>query len=165
MSDGHLPLPVLPLWLRLSLVAAVAAVIFYYSVWTVPPPEPITPGPITPPSPTPADDRFPDLVSLIEWRHITAYFALGVSLAYAFVTDTRPMLRKLALVVAVAFAYGVFIEVSQTVFTHRTFAVRDLGLNAVGIAASTGWYALERYARPVDVGARIRSFVRAQRTP
>lgn len=135
-------LPLLPRWLRWFAVVAVAGLIFYLSIVTVPPAEPIVPDP-------------PDLIPLDKWRHFLAYAAFGLSLAYA-TADWNVDARWLGVaVVGVAVLYGLGIELGQTLRPERYFSVDDAYANAFGGLLVTPWYVL----RPYVTFTGVRSWV------
>lgn len=118
MTESRLGVPLLPAWLRWLGVLAVAAVIFYLSVITAPPGDPI----IEPPS----------LVPLDKWRHFLAYAALGSALAYATV-DWERRTRTVALAcLAIVIVYGAGIEIWQSFLPDRYFGFGDAYANALG---------------------------------
>ena len=137
----RVPIPLLPAWLRWAGVALVAAVIFYLSVVTVPPEQPVVPG--TGP---------PDFVPLDKWRHFLAYAAFGGSLAYATVDWDRPTWVLVALVVGGAALYGVGIEGIQSTLPNRYFSLGDAWANVLGAVLVVPWFAVRRRLRLVGVG-------------
>lgn len=132
-------LPLLPAWLRWMGVAAIAAVIFYLSVVTVPPADPVV--------------EPPDLIPLDKWRHFLAYAAFGGSLAYA-TTDWEWSTRRLALLVlVVTVVYGVGIEIWQAFVPARYFSLADAYANALGAVLVTPWYLLRSRVSFVPLGS------------
>ena len=132
-----LRLPLLPAWLRWSVVAAVAGVIFYASILTVPPE-------------TVLDTR-PDLIPLDKWRHFIAYAALGNSLAYA-TTDWDIETRRLAVAVfGVIILYGVGIEFGQSLTPDRYFSIGDVYANLLGGILVLPYYIVQSRLRFVSV--------------
>ena len=130
-------LPLLPMWLRWSVVAAVAGVIFYASILTVPPET--------------ALDTRPDLIPLDKWRHFTAYAALGNSLAYA-TTDWNIETRRLAAaVLAVTILYGVGIEFGQSLTPERYFSIGDIYANLLGGVLVLPYYVVQSHLQLVSV--------------
>lgn len=110
--------PLLPQWLRWLGVLGVAGAIFYLSVITAPPADPVAPK--------------PDLVPLDKWRHFLAYAGLGGALWYATV-DWEWRTRHLALAcLAVVVAYGVGLELWQSLIPDRYFSIGDAYANALG---------------------------------
>ena len=119
-------LPLLPRWLRWTGVFAVASLIFYLSILTTPPAEPI----VTKPDPLPLD----------KWRHFLAYAAFGLSLAYA-TTDWQASTRVLAVgVVGTTVLYGLGIEFGQLFLPNRYFSLGDAYANAIGGVLVLPWY-------------------------
>lgn len=147
---GRIPIPVVPWQIRISLVVIVALYILYWSVLSVPSPEP------TFPSPTPETEGTPDTFTLPEWRHFLAYFTLGIALSYALVTRQIPIWMKVVAVVMMAVLYGMFVEVLQGLFTHRSFSTHDMLMNAAGVTVSTSWFILEYagYPRHIPINRR-----------
>lgn len=122
----ELRVPLLPAWLRWAGVVAVAAVIFYLSVVSAPPADPV----VDP----------PDLIPLDKWRHFLAYAGFGGSLAYA-TTDWEWSTRRLAvLVLGTTVVYGVGIEVWQAFVPARYFSLGDAYANALGAVLVSPWY-------------------------
>ena len=93
-------------------------------------------------------------------RHAIAYAALTLSLAYAVADREASIARKALVVFAVAMAYGIAMEVGQSVLPERTTSLVDIAANAVGAGIALHWYALERRARLVPV----REIARADRS-
>ena len=118
--------PLLPRSLRLGAVLVVCTIIFYYSILAIPPE-------------TPA----PDLLELPTWRHVLAYVALGLSLAYAMTDRPLSRRRKALLVFALATGYGAAIELGQAFVPERHASLGDVLVNAVAVTTSLGWYLLE----------------------
>lgn len=119
--------PLLPGWLRWLAVFGIAAFIFYVSIVTAPPE-------------TPLDAARPDLLPLDKWRHLLAYAALGLALAYA-TTDRETDRRVLAVaVLAVVVLYGVGIEAGQSMLPDRYLSAGDAYANALGGAVVLPYY-------------------------
>ena len=136
----RLPLPLLPPWVRWVGVAAVAGLIFYLSVVTAPPEQPV----VDP----------PDWIPLDKWRHFLAYAAFGGSLAYATADWDWPRWRLVALVVGVAVLYGLGIEAIQGMLPERYFGLGDATANAIGGLLVLPWFAVRPYLRVVRIPAR-----------
>ncbi len=119
--------PLLPRWVRWAGVCAVAAFIFYTSLLTAPPPDPIVPGK-------------PDLLPLDKWRHFLAYATLAGALVYATVDLDRSVRFRVLFVVGVAILYGIGIEFGQSQIPNRYFSLGDAYANAIGTALVTPWY-------------------------
>ncbi|MFB6173153.1 MAG: VanZ family protein [Halobacteriales archaeon] len=137
----RITLPLFPRWFRLAGVVAVAAVIFYLSVVTVPPEQAVAPK--------------PDLVPLDKWRHFLAYAAFGASVAYVLVESRRGLYLKMGAVFLVALTYGVGIEAWQAFLPRRYFGIEDAVANGIGAGLSLLWYAIEPRTRFVPL-ARLR---------
>ena len=135
--------PWLPRWLRWSAVFAVAAVIFYLSILTAPPEDPVIPQ--------------PDLVPLDKWRHFLAYAAFGGSLAYATAKWQWPRWALVGFVVGVAVLYGVGIEVWQSFIPQRYFSVGDAYANALGGLLVLPWFLVRPHLSLEPIGAWLRS--------
>ena len=134
MASFRLRLPLVPRWVRWSLVVAVLVTLLVASV-------------VRPPATPPARDPF-GLVPLSTWLHAIGYAGLAFVLAYALQTSPRPDWQILCVVFAFATAYGAGIEVIQSTLAYRTFAVGDILVNAGGAAvAVTGWKLLVRRVR------------------
>lgn len=132
---GRLRLPLIPRWLRLGGVVAVAATILYYSVFTPPGSGVIRTGPF-------------GVLAYSTWLHGLAYAGLAVTLAYAL--QDRPWRDRtvLAVVFLVAVGYGGGIELLQSTLDARTADFGDLLTNAVGAAvAAVCWRVLTRWVR------------------
>lgn len=122
--------PLLPRWLRWAGVCAVAAFIFYTSILTTPPTDPVIPGK-------------PELLPLDKWRHFLAYAALAGTLAYATADADRPVRTQLLLVVGVTVVYGIGIEFGQSMIPNRYFSLGDAYANALGGLLVSPWYLVE----------------------
>ena len=135
MPDVRLPL--VPAWLRWIGVVAVAAVIFYLSVVTVPPADPVV--------------EPPDLVPLDKWRHFLAYAAFAGSLAYATTDWSWPTRRLAVLVLGATAVYGVGIEAWQAFVPARYFSLGDAYANALGAVLASPWYLIRSRVSFVDM--------------
>ena len=127
-----IPVPLFPRPVRWAGVVAVAAVIFYGSLVTVPE--------------TVVDDVQPEFVALHYWRHLVAYFTLAWTVAYA--SDHWALSRwpHAFVVIAIVTAYGIGIEFGQSLVPHRTdFLVSDVVANAIGASGVLVWFVV----RPV----------------
>jgi VanZ family protein len=118
--------PLLPARLRWAGVVAVAAVIFYLSVITAPPADPV----IEP----------PDLIRLDKWRHFLTYAAFAGSLAYATADWEWPTRRLAVLVLGLTVVYGVGIEVWQGFLPNRYLSLGDAYANALGAVLASPWF-------------------------
>lgn len=128
-------LPLVPQWLRLGGVGAVAATILYFSVFTPPGSGTIRTGPL---------GVFP----YSTWLHALAYFGLAVALAYALEDQPWRNRTVLAVVFLVAVGYGSGIELLQSTLDARTADFGDLLVNAVGAAvAAVAWRVATRQVR------------------
>jgi len=128
-----LRLPLLPRWMRWTAVLVVAALIFYLSLLTVPPADPVL--------------EPPPLLPLDKWRHFLAYAAFGLSLAYA-TAEWEADARLLAVgVVGTTVLYGFGIEVGQAFLPERYFGLGDAWANALGGLLVVPWYLLRPYVR------------------
>ncbi len=154
-DDRRIPLPLFPEWLRWAAVAAIAAVILYYSI----PAEPD----VAPAGPTPETEGSPNLITLAAWRHFLAYLLLGLSVAYAITDRATSRRKKVAFVVITVTGYGLAIELGQALTVDREASSTDVLVNGTAAVISCTWYALEPRLRPVAVtGERIRHLVRNQ---
>ena len=139
---NRLPFPLLPAWLRWTLVIALVAFVFYVSIITAPPETPI--------------DTRPDLIPLDKWRHFLAYAAIGGSLAYA-TTNWHGSQRALALgVFTVTVVYGVGIEYWQSFLPNRYFSLGDAYANAIGGVLALVWYVIRPRLEFRPISALIR---------
>jgi VanZ family protein len=129
----RIQLPLVPRWLRLAGVVAVAATILYYSVFTPPGSGVIRMGPF---------GVFP----YSTWLHVLAYAGLAVALAYAFQDSAWRARSVLLIVVLLTVGYGGSIELLQSTLAGRTASVGDLLTNAVGagVAAACWWVVTRR---------------------
>jgi len=123
--------PVLPRWLRWGAVLVVTALLFYLSVVTAPPEDPVV-APLGP----------PDLLPLDKWRHFLAYAALAGSLAYATVDWAWRPTRLAVLAVGVAAVYGLGIEGVQATLPNRYFSMGDAYANVLGAVLAAPWFAV-----------------------
>jgi VanZ family protein len=121
--------PLLPRWLRWLAVLGVAAVIFYLSIVTAPPEQPVVPAP-------------PDLIPLDKWRHFLAYAAFGGSLAYATADWSWRRRTLAAAVIGTAVMYGIGIEFGQSFLPDRYVSLEDAYANALGGMLVLPWYVL-----------------------
>lgn len=129
----RLRVPLLPAAVRWALVVVLAGVIFYLSVLTVPPGEPVVPK--------------PQLLPLDKWRHFLAYGALANGLAYATAGWDRPTRQHVAIVVGATVLYGLGIEGAQALTPYRYFSLFDAYANALGALFVVPWFLLrERVA-------------------
>ena len=131
----RLRLPLVPRWLRVVGVIAVAATILYFSVFTPPGSGTIQFGPF-------------GLFPYSTWLHGVAYAGLAVVLAYAL--QDRPWRDRSVLVVVfvIAVGYGGSIELLQSTLDARTADFGDLLVNAVGAAvAAVCWRVATRWVR------------------
>lgn len=133
-ARASLPFPLLPRWLRYASVVAVAGVLLYFSVLTTPP--------VSPPEPDPLWDKK---------LHFAGYGALTLALAYATVR-VRPRRRRVALVVGLAVAYGLLIELLQLPQPTRYTSAADALANAVGAVLASAWFFVESRLRYVALG-------------
>lgn len=121
----RLPLPLLPAWFRWSVVFAVAAVIFYFSILTVPQ-APESPGPLW-------DKKL----------HFAAYGGFTLALAYATATWRTEQRIRMAAVLLVGLIYGVGIEIAQGALPNRYFGFNDLLANLLGSLLASVWFVIE----------------------
>jgi len=127
--------PLVPQWLRLGGVIAVAATILYYSVFTPPGSGAIRSGPF-------------GVLAYSTWLHGLAYAGLAVVIAYALEDQPWADWVVLAVVLLVAVGYGGGIELLQSTLDARTADFGDLLVNAVGAAvAAVAWRVLTRRVR------------------
>ena len=130
------PFPLLPRPLRWGGVVLVAAVICYFSLLAVPPETPAPGG-----------------LALPTWRHVLAYFGLGLSVAYAIADWPLSRRRKALLIVLIVTGYGAAIELGQAFVPERHASLTDVLINGVAAATSLVWYLLEPRVRFVHVGS------------
>ena len=127
----RLPLPAVSPRLRYVGVAAVAALIGYYSLTGTPPRAPTT-GPLW-------DKQL----------HFLGYAMFGLSVAYATI-DRSPGERVL-FVLLCAGLYGVSIELIQGALPARHYGAGDMLANLLGATLSLAWLLVERNVRYVAV--------------
>lgn len=120
--------PLLPGALRWLGAVTFAAVLVYFSLVTVPPPEPPDPS-----LGAPWDKKL----------HFAGYAALGLSLLYATAPGRESRTRRAVLTIGTTVAFGVLIEVLQGPIPYRYFSLADLLANALGALLATGWFLLE----------------------
>lgn len=125
--------PLLPDAVRWLGVLACLAVITYFSLVTV------TPGPS---HPGPLWDKK---------LHFSAYFGLGLALAYATVDRVAPRTRRVVLVFVAAVCFGVLIELLQGPLPNRDFSYLDMVADAIGALLATGWFLVETRLQYVPV--------------
>lgn len=133
-------IPVLPGFARWAAVVLVAGFVFYTSIVTTPPSDPIvpTPGP-------------PDLLPLDKWRHFLAYGGLAVGLWYATLDWDRRTTYVALFVLGIPIAYGVGLEVWQSFVPNRYFSVDDAYANLLGSLISLPLLVLRRRVDVYDV--------------
>ena len=135
MTGFRLRLPLVPRWLRWSLVVATLATLLVLSAVRPPGTTGRTLGPL-------------GVVPLTAWLHAIGYAGLAFVLAYALQTSPRPDWQILCVVFAFATAYGAGIELLQSTLAYRTSDGGDILVNAGGAAvAVTGWKLLVRRVR------------------
>jgi len=125
-------LPLLPAWIRWTLVACVTGLVFYGSILAAPPE-------------TGLDAAKPELLPLDKWRHVLAYAAFGATLAYATVDWHLKRRHAAALVLGATIVYGVGIEAWQAFIPGRGFSVVDAYANALGAVLVSPWYLTRPY--------------------
>ncbi|WP_225335095.1 VanZ family protein [Halomicrobium urmianum] len=136
-------LPLLPTWVRWLGVAVVAGVIFYLSVLTTPPAEPIA--------------RPFSFIPLDKWRHFLAYAAFGGSLGYATADWDWSTRHLAALVLGATVLYGVGIEVWQSFVPRRYMSLGDAYANALGAVVASPWFIVRERAEFVELRAWLGS--------
>ncbi|QAU12243.1 VanZ family protein [Halorubrum sp. BOL3-1] len=131
----RLRFPLVPRWLRLGGVVAVAATILYFSVFTPSGSGAVRTGPF-------------GLLPYSTWLHGLAYFGLAATLAYAVQDTPWPDRTVLGVVFLAAVGYGGGIELLQSTLDARTADFGDLLVNAVGATvAAVLWRVLTRPVR------------------
>ena len=133
--------PLLPRWLRWSAVLFVALAIFYLSIVTVPPPDPVVPKP--------GPD---DLLPLDKWRHFLAYATLAGALAYATADWSWPRWHLVVAVVGATALYGIGIEAGQAFLPDRYFSLGDAWANVFGALLVLPWYAVRPHLAMTPLG-------------
>ncbi len=139
MGKPRIPFPLFPTPVRWAAVLAIASLIFYASLVTVPE--------------TVVDDAQPEFIPINYWRHLVAYFALGGSLAYATDDWHLDRWKQAAFVIAIAAMYGIAMEAGQHFLPHRTlFLLTDAAVNTLGATGVVSWYLVRPYLdlRPID---------------
>lgn len=151
----RIPIPVLPDPVRWLAVLAVAGVILYFSVLALPPAEPVTPTSSAvvgdPSSGDTSGGSLSIAISLEQFRHFAGYFVFGLTLAYAIITNRRPLPHKALVVIAAVILFGGSIEFLQSFVPRRSFSLTDFLVNTVAGMASLGWFLLERFTHPITV--------------
>jgi VanZ family protein len=82
-----------------------------------------------------------------ELAHVVAYAAFATILAYATAHWRASPFRRATLVVAVAVAYGILLELVQAPLPYRRFSLSDVLVNVVGAVLVTVWFVVERRIR------------------
>lgn len=121
MVMRRLRLPLVPRWVRLTLVLVVSGVVFVGSVVR----PPASGGPILGPF---------GLVSQTVWLHAIAYATIAMLIAYALQSGGRPTWPVLGVAFVLATVFGMGIELVQSRLAYRTFEVADMLVNAGGAA-------------------------------
>lgn len=136
-------IPLFPDVVRWLGVAAVAAVIVYFSLLGKPPAAPPEPG----------------LGSFWDKKlHFAAYAAFGLALAYATAASRRPVVRRAAIVLVAAILFGVGIEILQGTLPERYFSYGDMLANAFGAVLAAGWFLVESQIDYVPWPSRTQAF-------
>ncbi|QLD86955.1 VanZ family protein [Natronomonas halophila] len=130
-------IPLFPTSVRWILAFGLAAVIFYLSVLTAPPAQPVAPK--------------PDPLPLDKWRHFLAYGALANALAYATADWDRPSWQLMGLIIGATILYGVGIEAAQALVPYRYFSVLDAYANALGALFAIPWFLIRSRIEMVDL--------------
>lgn len=131
----RLHLPLVPRPFRWLLVVSVASVLLYYSVFAPPGSGAIEMGPL-------------GLFPYSNWLHVTAYVGLAGAVVYALYAPPRSSWYAVGGGFLAAFCYGIGIEFVQSMLPARTFALADMGLNALGAGvAAIVWLGLFHVAR------------------
>jgi VanZ family protein len=137
----RIPVPVVPAPLRWLAVVGTAGFVFYTSIVTTPPPNPVVPEP-------------PSLVPLDKWRHFLAYGAIAGTLWYASVDWDRPAWQVALVVVGLTVLYGVGLEAWQSLVPRRYFSVGDAYANALGALFVLPLFALRDWSDLFDAPGR-----------
>ena len=129
-----LPIPLVPRWLRYLGAGAVAGVLLYFSVLSAPP--------VAPPDPGPFWDK---------QLHFLSYGGFTLALAYA-TTHLRETIRKrMLLVLSIAIAYGVLLELLQGLQPQRYLSLGDALANVVGTLLASLWFGIESRVRYIEL--------------
>ena len=127
----RLRVPLVPRWLRWSVVVLAATAVFYFSV-------------VASPSGVGRDLLGPYWDKQL---HAVAYAGLALVTAYATANwRHHPYRRALAVLVATV-GYGVLIEFAQAAVPYRQFSLADMGANAAGAFLVIGWFVVEARVR------------------
>ncbi|WP_435196305.1 VanZ family protein [Natronomonas sp. EA1] len=132
---SRIPFPAFPRPVRYAGVAAVIAVIAYFSLF----------GVVSQPGTGPWWDKK---------LHFAAYAGLGLAMGYATIHHRDRPAYRIGLILLVAGGYGALIEVIQWGLPYRYFGWGDLAANLVGALLAVGLLAAERVIRYVPVPAR-----------
>lgn len=133
----QLGVPLLPARIRWLFVAAVAGVIFVYSILI---------APAAPPEPGPLWDKK---------LHFAAYAALAATLAYATARSELGSTRRLLAIVGIAIGYGIAIELLQAPLPDRYFSYADMAANALGAILGLAYLVVEARVPYVPFQFRI----------
>lgn len=141
MPGARLP-PLLPAWLRWTLVVLVASLIFVASV---------SPGETSP------SNLLPQVAHVDKAAHLVGFAILGLTVAYA-ATDRgpAPMMRSVILYAGLVF-YGAILEGLQGFRPGRLVELGDLAANAIGALVVFAWFKLHpdtRTQAPGTAGPR-----------
>jgi VanZ family protein len=128
---ARLRLPLVPRWVRATVVLSVAAVIAYFSLATT--------G-VKPPSAGPFWDK---------QMHFLGYAGFALVLAYATAHLREQPYRRGLLVVGGAICYGLLMELLQAPLPQRDFSLLDLLANAMGAILVSVWFIVERRVKYV----------------
>ena len=119
--------------LRWVVALGVATTVWYFSVLSTPP---------TGTTSRSLFDFFPAVggFGTSQWRHVLAYAGLAHALAFAIRHWQLPRWRRAALVIVLASAYGLGIEIAQSFTATRVFDTTDILANTIGASLVIPWY-------------------------
>ena len=131
-----IPVPLVPRWLRYLGAIAVAGALFYFSVLSAPP--------VAPPDPGPFWDK---------QLHFLSYGGFTLALAYATTHLKEKAQKRILLVVSIAIAYGLVLELLQGLQPQRYLSIADALANVVGTLLASLWFGIESRVRYIELAA------------
>jgi|AntDeeMinimDraft_6_1070357.scaffolds.fasta_scaffold09146_2 hypothetical protein len=128
---ARLRVPLLPVWVRGSIVIVTLGVVLYYSIVPAPGSGSLVTGPF-------------GLLPYSTWLHVLAYTGLTIVFAYTTAHVKQAKWRHLTVVFVVVVTVGIIIEMVQYTLPTRSFSWVDIATNTA--ATSIGlliWAALD----------------------
>ena len=127
--------------IRWTVALAIAATVWYFSVFSAPP------------SGSSTESLLAALPAVLgfgpsQWRHVLAYAGLTYALAFAIRHWQYSRWQRAALVIVVASTYGLGIELVQSLTPDRVFDTTDILANTLGATLVIPWYVIASRVLP-----------------